>query len=478
MELQDQMTSYWSHYFCNQSPVEFGTSSNHHLFHNDSSMSSSVRLEGNSALIWTGAEPTRAKSCNGRSFAMDARIRLDNLKSRSNSPSPSCAMDGTLYSYQKDLWDSEPQEVQSALDSVELLEVEDNVGDEESWLYEPLKKQEFVEESALRWCRQVLDNPSPKMEAARRLLINRLDQRSSTSSSARFYRCPGVFNQTGDASGGFSMGKTSVNTTHNNSDSLDNNELGISSESITTSYTLQDITDVHFLARMQEASLRQDYVSTPANTSTRSPEPQVTLPSYVKKADVDDFTPGNTTESSFSSCWQPRLSSSFQSPTPSAKQSCQSPKLARLQQQVTQFKLLKLAQNQATSPGRTGTPLRTSLRSLQAVRNSRSLEIDDYQPDDQMTYPPPGVSSAKMGMSCWSSSLSTASMNSNGSLNSMRDSSERVTAMKKLQRSQSLSPSRIPHRGHLSAHGRVFAAHLLPKATTVAWGRDTQFTQR
>lgn len=129
MELQDQMTSDWSRRFCNQSPVEFGTSSNHHLFQNDDLMGSSVRLEGNSALIWrTDTEPTRAKSCNGRSFAMDARIRLDNLKSRSNSPSPSCAMDGTLYSYQKDLWDS-----QSALDSVELLEVEDNVEEEESW---------------------------------------------------------------------------------------------------------------------------------------------------------------------------------------------------------------------------------------------------------------------------------------------------------------------------------------------------------
>lgn len=90
------------------------------------------------------------------------------------------------------------------------------------------------------------------------------------------------------------MGKTSVNTTHNNSncsgniitkairtflnchpsrssselslilyiltESLDvlictdNNGLGISSESISTSYRLQDITDVHIMARIQEAS--------------------------------------------------------------------------------------------------------------------------------------------------------------------------------------------------------------------------------
>lgn len=42
-------------------------------------------------------------------------------------------MDGTLYNYQKDLWDGEMQEMQSVLDSVELLDLEDNVEDEESW---------------------------------------------------------------------------------------------------------------------------------------------------------------------------------------------------------------------------------------------------------------------------------------------------------------------------------------------------------
>ncbi|KAM7374180.1 hypothetical protein PAMP_006854 [Pampus punctatissimus] len=438
-------------------------------------MSSSVRLEGNSALIWTDTEPTRVKTCNSRSFAMDARIRLDHLKSRSNLPSPCCVVDGTLYNYQKDLRDSEPQQTQSVLDSVEILEVEDNMEDEESWLYEPPKKQEFAErsESALRWCRHVLDNPSPEMEAACRRLLNRLDQRSSTSRSSCFYRYPAVFCQTGNASDGSSMRKTSVETIHNNSD---NNELSISSDSISTSFKLQDITDVHIMARIQEASLRQDYVSMPATASARrNPESQVTLPCYFKKADTDDFTPGNTTERLFSSCWQPHLSSPCQSPAPLAKQSCQSPKMARLHQQVTQFKLLKLAQNQATSPGRTRSPLRTSLRSLQAVRNSRSLETDDCHPDDQITYPPQG---SKMGMSCWSSSLSSASMIPNDSLHSVRDSSVRMTAIKKLQRSQSLSPCRIPHpvRGYLSVHGRVFATP--ERSTPVAWGRHMPSIQR
>lgn len=45
-------------------------------------------------------------------------------------------------------------------------------------LYQPTKRQLSEEEgdSALRWCRHVLDNPSPETAAACRSLINRLDQ--------------------------------------------------------------------------------------------------------------------------------------------------------------------------------------------------------------------------------------------------------------------------------------------------------------
>ncbi|XP_044079643.1 SLAIN motif-containing protein-like [Siniperca chuatsi] len=411
MELQDQLKSDWRRYFCDQPPVEFDTSANHHLLCSELK-SSSVRLKGNSdpyCSIWTDAE-----SCNNRSFAMDARIRLDSLKSGYNSPLPCCPMDGMLYNYnsQKDLWDSdESQEEESALDLVELLDVEDDAQDEESWLYESPKKQEFVErsESALRWCRHVLDNPSPQTETACRSLTNKLDQ-----------------------------------------------------------------------------SLRQDFVSTPATASPRrGHESPVTLPSYFDTTveNIDDTTPGNKTEVSSSSCWQPGLlslsSSPCQSPTSVAKQGCQSPKLARLHQQVAQFKLLKLTQSQATSPGRTRSPLRTSLRSLQAVRNSRSLEINDCQPAySHITYPPSGASLVKKGASCWSPSLSAASMNSNGSLHSVRDSSVRTTAMERLQRSQSVSPCRIPHpaKGYLSVNGRVFASP--ERLTTAGWARNVPSTQR
>ncbi|XP_035864930.1 SLAIN motif-containing protein-like isoform X2 [Sander lucioperca] len=453
MELQNLLKVDWSQYFCNRPQVKFDTSSMHYLLCSELK-SSAVKLEGNSdpyCSIWADAKQARVKSCNNRSFAMDARIRLDNLKSGCNSPLPCSATDRMLFNYnfQKDLWDSEEsQEEESVLDSVELIDVEDNVQDEESWLYES-KKQVFVErsESALKWCRHVLDNPSPEMEAACRSLINRLDQRSSMS---HFYRRPAV---------GSSTDKTSVSTTHNISDSSDN-ELSFHYDSMTTDYRLQDITDVHIMAQIQEASLRQDYVSMPAR---RSPESPVIFPFYFNTTveNIDESTQGYKTEASSSSCWQPGLSSLSsslrQSSTPVAKQGCQSPKLARLHQQVTQFKLLKLAQNQATSPGRTRSPLRTSLRSLQAVRNSRCLDNNNWQSADQITYPP--------------------SAPSNSSLHSVRDSLDPTTAVKRLLRSQSLSPCRIPHpaKGYLSVNGCVFASP--ERSTITAWGRSVPFTQ-
>nr|XP_033466361.1 SLAIN motif-containing protein-like [Epinephelus lanceolatus] len=480
MELQNQLQGDWSRYFCNR-PVEFDENANHHLL-SSKLESSSVRLEGNSdpyRSIWGDDEQARVKSCNNRSFAMDARIRLDHLKSACNSPLPRRAMDGILYNFNcpKDNWDSDgSQEEESALDSVELLDVEDDVQDEESWLYESPRKQAFVErsESALRWCRHVLDNPSPEMEAACRSLMNRLDQRSSS----HFYRRPAVFHR----SVGSSINTTSVSNTHNNVSDGSDDELSLPHDSITPSYKLQDMTDVHIMARIQEASLRQDYVSTPAG---RSPESLLMFPSYFNTTceNINDFTPGNKTTPSSSSCWQSGLSSlsssPHRSPTSVARQGCQSPTLARLHQQVAQLKLLKQAQNQA-SPGRTRSPLRTSLRSLQAVRNSRSLDIDDddnnYQSAEQIpAYPPSGASSRS---SCWSPSLSAAHMNSNSSLHSVRNSSDRMAAVKRLLRSQSLSPCRIPHpaKGYLSLHGRVFASP--ERSTTVAWGRNVSSTQR
>lgn len=88
--------------------------------------------------------------------------------------------------------------------------------------------------------------------------------------------------------------------------------------------------------------LRRDYNSTPVSRCVA--EPSATFPSYF------DETTQIKSGPSLSSCWRsdvPSLNPPRRSLSSSESQrGCQSPKLSRLQQQVTQFKLLKLAQNQ------------------------------------------------------------------------------------------------------------------------------------
>uniref|UniRef100_A0AC11BW39 SLAIN motif family member 1 n=1 Tax=Ovis aries TaxID=9940 RepID=A0AC11BW39_SHEEP len=97
--------------------------------------------------------------------------------------------------------------------------------------------------SPLQWCRHVLDNPTPEMEAARRSLCFRLEQ-----------------------------GYTSRGSPLSPQSSIDS-ELSTSEledDSISMGYKLQDLTDVQIMARLQEESLRQDYASTSASVSRHS----------------------------------------------------------------------------------------------------------------------------------------------------------------------------------------------------------------
>ncbi|XP_054899988.1 SLAIN motif-containing protein-like [Poeciliopsis prolifica] len=476
MEHQDHTKGSGREYLCGQTEAEFGATVNRPPIGGEVK-SSNAQLDEQAHLycnFWTDSEPARVKNWRSRSFAMDARIRLDSLKSGCNSPQPWGNSDNSLYYYdsEKDLWnDGDVEEEQSALDVVEILDMEESVGDEESWLYEPPNRPSFEErESVLRWCRHVLDNPSPEMEAARRGLMNKLDPRS------RYYFCrhAAVSTHSPSVSLGFAQEKTSVNATLNDSDSFDHLKVTHPDDFITTSYRLQDITDVHIMARMQEDSLRQDYISMPAAVLSKRNSDVFSSFLNTEADHAGDFSSRNKSTAPDSAC-KPGLtsagSSSCKSPTPAAKQGGQTPKLIKLQQQVTQFKLLRLAQNKA-SPGQMRSPLQTSLRSLQAVRNSRSLEVDVSQPAGQSNRHPPVVPSPR---TAWSRA---AYLNSSDVTCSMRESPDRITAVKRLQRSQSLSPSRMAHpsKGYLSVRGRVFASP--DRVSTAAWGRHASSIQR
>ncbi|KAM4700719.1 SLAIN motif-containing protein 1 isoform 2-T2 [Discoglossus pictus] len=126
------------------------------------------------------------------------------------------------------------------LDEVEILDLEDGYcsGDEDTWLYvSPTKKQRPYETflSPMKWCRQVLDNPSPEIEQAKRSLCFRLEQ-------------------------GFNSRTSPLSPQSSIDSELSASEL--EDDSISMGYKLQDLTDVQIMARLQEESLRQDFAST------------------------------------------------------------------------------------------------------------------------------------------------------------------------------------------------------------------------
>ncbi|XP_029356161.1 SLAIN motif-containing protein 2 isoform X1 [Echeneis naucrates] len=202
----------------------------------------------------------------------------------------------------------------SILDEVEILDLEDMDclnEDEDSWLYEtklnsPLQKAL----SPIVWCRQALDNPSPEMESAKRSLIHRLDLTMSANKRRSLYGSPynhqsyGSPYSTNAANSPYSSGFNSPSSTpirvpiirqqlmpgnavHQRNAAAERNPPAVSPQSSvdselstsemdedsvgsSTTYKLNDVTDVQILARMQEESLRQDYAATASRRSSGS----------------------------------------------------------------------------------------------------------------------------------------------------------------------------------------------------------------
>ncbi|XP_063809058.1 SLAIN motif-containing protein 1 isoform X2 [Pseudophryne corroboree] len=124
------------------------------------------------------------------------------------------------------------------LDEVGVLDLEDGYcsEDEDSWLYvSPTKKPFETALSPMEWCRQVLDHPSPEIEAAKRSLCYRLEQ-------------------------GYSLKSSPLSRQSSVDSELSTSE--VEDDSISMGYKLQDLTDVQIMARLQEESLRQDFAST------------------------------------------------------------------------------------------------------------------------------------------------------------------------------------------------------------------------
>ncbi|KAM8976344.1 SLAIN motif-containing protein 1 isoform 1-T1 [Pelodytes ibericus] len=176
------------------------------------------------------------------------------------------------------------------LDEVEILDLEDGYcsDDDDTWLYvSPTRKQRPFETtlSPMQWCRQVLDHPSPEIEAAKRSLCFRLEQAGrwrslfSTPVSMSFpyspvarltpycngLNSPSVLKNptkailTPERTGYITKG-SALSPQSSIDSELSNSEL--EDDSIAMGYKLQDLTDVQIMARLQEESLRQDFAST------------------------------------------------------------------------------------------------------------------------------------------------------------------------------------------------------------------------
>nr|XP_044635774.1 SLAIN motif-containing protein 1 isoform X1 [Equus asinus] len=195
---------------------------------------------------------------------------------------------------------SPPPPPPTLLDEVEPLDLESVAAwrdeDDYTWLYTGSSKTLSSSEkslSPLQWCRHVLDNPTPEMEAARRSLCFRLEQASrwrslfSSNVSLAFPYSPvarlspysnGIntpsFSKTSNKAilTPERTGYTSRGSPLSPQSSIDS-ELSTSEledDSISMGYKLQDLTDVQIMARLQEESLRQDYASTSASVSRHS----------------------------------------------------------------------------------------------------------------------------------------------------------------------------------------------------------------
>ncbi|XP_045834443.1 SLAIN motif-containing protein 1 isoform X1 [Meles meles] len=193
-----------------------------------------------------------------------------------------------------------PSPPPTLLDEVEPLDLESVAAwrdeDDYTWLYVGSSKTFTSSEkslSPLQWCRHVLDNPTPEMEAARRSLCFRLEQASrwrnpfSSKVSLAFPYSPvarlspysnGIntpsFSKTSNKAilTPERTGQSSRGSPLSPQSSIDS-ELSTSEledDSISMGYKLQDLTDVQIMARLQEESLRQDYASTSASVSRHS----------------------------------------------------------------------------------------------------------------------------------------------------------------------------------------------------------------
>ncbi|KAM7160299.1 SLAIN motif-containing protein-like isoform 2-T11 [Macrochelys suwanniensis] len=320
----------------------------------------------------------------------------------------------------------------TALDEVEVLELGNCSDEEDSWrptcwltshccgLYVSPRKSTADQktEPPLKWCRQVLDNPSPETEVACRALINRLDQagrwknlycsplaspsahnlNTETSSCSNALNSPGHLKSTNKpllTCG--SSGYLSMHSALSSQSSVDS-ELSTSDDSISMGYKLQDLTDVQVMARLQEESLRQDCASSSASVSRRSSSASLHSLRRGTYSDQEFDTYSLEDEDDYD-CSLSYRSAHRYSPSPLSSPRCQSPSSGADYGRTTNSRIrpprravqspmqdqLKYTNIEEEMLHSMPNLARTSLRSLESVGSSRSLESDLQVPSSRLS---------------------------------------------------------------------------------------------
>ncbi|XP_065546108.1 SLAIN motif-containing protein-like isoform X2 [Lathamus discolor] len=326
--------------------------------------SSSATEELSSSVCKVEVKDDGDMRCSSRTATSDSTELMGNVvfagidssvKTNEQNPSQKCG-------------ESESLSNNTDLDEVKVLELENCNEEEDCWLYvSPRKSVDQKTASPLKWCRQVLDNPSPETEVACRTLLSRLDQ-----------------------------GYLSMHSALSSQSSVDS-ELSTSDDSISMGYKLQDLTDVQVMARLQEESLRQDCASSSASVSRRSSSASLhslrrgtysdqEFDTYSLE-DEDDYDCSLSYRSAHRYSPSPLSSPRCQSPSSSADYSRSSTSRIRPPRRSVQSPMqerLKFANSEEEMRHSMPNLARTSLRSLESVRSSRSLESDLQVPSSRI----------------------------------------------------------------------------------------------
>ncbi|NXT21679.1 SLAIL protein, partial [Syrrhaptes paradoxus] len=174
-------------------------------------------------------------------------------------------------------------------------------------------------------------------------------------------------------------------------------ELSTSDDSISMGYKLQDLTDVQVMARLQEESLRQDCASSSASVSRRSSSASLHSLRRGTYSDQEFDTYSLEDEDDYD-CSLSYRSTHRYSPSPLSSPRCQSPSSSadygrsstsrirppRRSVQSPMQDRLKYANSEEEMRHSMPNLARTSLRALESVRSSRSLESDLQVPSSRI----------------------------------------------------------------------------------------------